>query len=448
MTDGVVIVGGGASGTLTAVALAGVPGLGPLMLVDAGGAFARGVAYSTEEPVHLLNVPAGRMSAFPDQPSHLLDWLAARGEPADPEAFIQRRLYGAYLGELLHGTGTRVRRVVDRALSLAAHGPGLQVALALGPPLQARAAVLALGNFPPELPPGWTELPPRLAWRTPWCTPEDWPAPDTEVLLVGAGLTAVDVVLSLDARGHRGRIHLLSRRGLAPATHPARMFAPLALGPRPAGLRPLLRMFRERARREDPRAVLDTLRPELGALWQGLSPVEQRRFLRHLRTWFDTLRHRVAPEVGARVGALEAEGRLVRHAGRAVSITEQGGRLALRYRPRGARTLAVLAVDLAIPTTGPAMDVRALDDPLVRSLLAAGQARPGPHGLGFATAEDGAVLGPLGDRLWTLGGLRRGDLWESTAIPEIRAQAQALGGTLAARLRTAGAGSGPRPGRC
>jgi len=123
-----------------------------------------------------------------------------------------------------------------------------------------------------------------------------------------------------------------------------------------------------------------------------------------------------------------------------VSIAEQGGRLMLRYRPRGARTLALLAVDLAVPTTGPAMDVRAVDDPLVRSLLASGQALPGPHGLGFATGSDGAVLGPLQDRLWTLGGLRRGDLWESTAIPEIRAQARALGETIAARLATSGPG--------
>jgi uncharacterized NAD(P)/FAD-binding protein YdhS len=112
----------------------------------------------------------------------------------------------------------------------------------------------------------------------------------------------------------------------------------------------------------------------------------------------------------------------------------------LRYRPRGARTVEVLSVDVAIPTTGPVMDVRALDDALVRSLLATGQARPGPHGLGFATAADGSVLGTMQDRLWALGGLRRGDLWESTAIPEISIQARALGDAIAARLRTAGAG--------
>ena len=444
MTDGTVIVGGGASGTLTAVALARHADLGPVTLVDTTGAFARGVAYSTEEPQHLLNVPAARMSALPEEPAHLLGWLGARGERADPEAFLQRRLYGRYLGELLGAAGPGVRTVVDRALALAPEGPGLRVELAGGKHLHARAAVLALGNFPPELPPGWTALPPRLAWRTPWAARDEWPAPEAEVLLLGAALTAVDVVLSLLARGHRGRIHLLSRRGLLPMTHPPRMLPPVPLGERPARLRGLVRLFREASARDDARGVLDTLRPELGALWQGLTRLEQRRFLRHLRPWFDAVRHRLPPEVGARIAALEAEGKLVRHAGRVVSIGEQDGRVALRYRPRGSRTLAELAADVAIPTTGPVMDVRALDDPLVRSLLASGQARPGPHGLGFATAADGAVLGHLEDRLWTLGGLRRGDLWESTAIPEIRAQARALGETLAARLRAAGAGPGPR----
>jgi uncharacterized NAD(P)/FAD-binding protein YdhS len=434
MTAGVVIIGGGASGTLVALALADVPGLAPLTLVDTGGAFARGVAYSTQEPVHLLNVPAGRMSAFPDQPAHLLGWLSARGERADPEAFLERRLYGAYLGALLDAVGERVVRRVDRVEGLALDGRGVQLMLASSGTLRARAAVLALGNFPPELPPGWAALPGHLAWRSPWATAADWPAPDSEVLLLGSGLTAVDVVLSLDARGHRGRIHLLSRHGLLPATHPPRMFPPLTLGPRPSRLHPLVRMFREAAARDDPRAVLDTLRPELGGLWRGLSPAEQRRFLRHLRTWFDTVRHRLAPAVGARIAALEAEGRLVRHAGRLVSVTQQGERVALRVRPRGSRALSVLTVDLAIPTTGPVMDVRALDEPLVRSLLGSGQARAGPHGLGFATADDGAVLGSLQDRLWTLAGLRRGDLWETTAIPEIRAQARALAATIASAL--------------
>ena len=248
------------------------------------------------------------MSALPDEPAHLLAWLTARGSGP-----TRRRSSSA-------GCTARTSASCSVPPAPTSGGwwtgcsrsgptdPGFASSLAGQPPLRARGVVLALGNFPPELPPGWTALAPRLAWRTPWAAPDDWPAPDAEVLLLGAALTAVDVVLSLLARGHRGRIHLLSRRGILPMTHPPRMLAPLALGERPSRLRPLLRLFREASARDDARAVLDTLRPELGVLWQGLTPVEQRRFLRHLRPWFDAVRHRLAPEVGARIAALEVEG--------------------------------------------------------------------------------------------------------------------------------------------
>src|SRR5215472_7669149 len=140
MTDGVVIIGGGASGTLTAVALARFPHVAPISIVDTAGMFARGVAYGTEEPLHLLNVPAGRMSALEDDADHLVDWLGARGERPDPEAFLPRRLYGDYLGELLWSAGPQVQRVVDRAVAIATDGPGLRVDFAGRPPLPAQAA--------------------------------------------------------------------------------------------------------------------------------------------------------------------------------------------------------------------------------------------------------------------------------------------------------------------
>src|SRR5215469_15408792 len=124
MTEGVVIIGGGASGTLTAVALSRVSSDRPISVVDTAGMFARGVAYGTEEPLHLLNVPAGRMSALPDDADHFVDWLGARGERPDPEAFVPRRLYGDYLGELLWSAGPGVQRVVDRAVAVAKDGAG------------------------------------------------------------------------------------------------------------------------------------------------------------------------------------------------------------------------------------------------------------------------------------------------------------------------------------
>ena len=432
MKDVLAVIGGGASGTLAALHLVRPPHGFPVILLDRAAAFGRGVAYGTEEPAHLLNVPAAKMSAFPDAERHFLEWLVAREPQSTGESFARRSLYGDYLAGLLHPSGTVRREGEVRALE--PQGRGVRLILAEGAPVEARGAVLALGNLAPELPAGWARLPERLAWRSPWISAPSWPAPQSEVLLVGAGLTAVDVVLSLAARGHRGRIHVLSRRGLLPWTYSSTALPPVAVGELPRLLRPLLAHFRRLASRDDPRAVMEALRTVTVALWGGFSDAERASFLRHLRPWFEALRHRLAPEVGAQVAELKARGQLTAHAGRVMEMAATGEGLRVRFRPRGSRVLETLTVGLAVPCMGPAQHLGRTSDPLLRSLLERQQARPGPQGLGLATAPDGSVLGPLADRLWTLGGLRRGDLWETTAIPEIRVQAKELAGTVAARL--------------
>jgi uncharacterized NAD(P)/FAD-binding protein YdhS len=73
------IIGGGASGILTALHLqrsACPPGR--LVIVEPGTDLGKGIAYSTTDIGHLLNVRAGRMSALPDDPGHFTDWAASR----------------------------------------------------------------------------------------------------------------------------------------------------------------------------------------------------------------------------------------------------------------------------------------------------------------------------------------------------------------------------------
>jgi uncharacterized NAD(P)/FAD-binding protein YdhS len=432
MKEVLAVIGGGASGTLAALHLVRPPHGIPVVLLDRAAAFGRGVAYGTEDPAHLLNVPAARMSAFPDAASHFQEWLVEREPQSTGESFARRSLYGDYLTGLLNPSGSIRREGEVRALE--ADGRRLRLTLAEGAVVEARGAVLALGNLAPELPRGWDTLPEALAWRSPWISAPNWPAPQTEVLLVGSGLTAVDVVLSLAARGHRGRIHVLSRRGLLPWTHAPTALPPAAVGELPPRLRPLLAHFRRLAEKQDPRAVMDALRPVTVALWRGFSDAERASFLRHLRPWFEVLRHRLAPQVGARVAELQAAGQLLQHAGRLVEMAATDGALRVRFRRRGGPVPETLTVGLAVPCMGPEQHLGHTSDALLRSLLQRGQARPGPQGLGLATAPDGSVLGPLADRLWTLAGLRRGELWETTAIPEIRVQAEELARTIAARL--------------
>jgi len=440
----VAIVGGGASGTLLAVQLlrrAERPVR--LLLIDRSGDFGGGIAYRTEEPLHLLNVPAARMSALPDEEGHFLDWLRAQEPAAGPDAYARRSLYGKYLRELAGraerdaAPGVELESRRAEVQEVRESGAGLRLMLDRGEEVEAGRAVLALGNFPPPPLPASPRAALRV-WQHPWATEARWPGPEETVLLVGAGLTAVDVVLSLTARGHQGPLHLLSRHGLLPLPHLAATTPPLELEDLPEGrVRPLFRAVRDAAARSpgDWRAAVDGLRPHSHRLWGSLAEAERRRFARHVRTLWEVHRHRIAPEVADRIQALLHSGQLRQHAGRLLGLEAQGDRVAARFRPRGASGEKTLQADLVVNCTGPAGHA-AQPDALVGALLAGGLARAGPLGLGLATDDEGRLLdagGRASRRLWALGVVRRGELWESVAVPDIRLQA----GELAERLLAA-----------
>jgi len=164
------IIGAGFTGTLLAVHLmrqAQVPT--HLFLVERRGDFGRGVAYSTGNDGHLLNVRAFNMSAYPDEPRHFLMWLWARDDPRSPanaippsgHAFVSRGLYGTYVQEQFaaavrdasgHVTcSTLGDDVVD--LRRRPEG-GFVLRLACDSELEVDTVALCIGNFPPALPGG------------------------------------------------------------------------------------------------------------------------------------------------------------------------------------------------------------------------------------------------------------------------------------------------------
>src|SRR3954451_11148144 len=93
----VAIIGGGFSGTIVAAQLArrGIASA----LIEGSGRAGKGVAYSTTEPAHLLNVRAEGMSAWAGEPDHFAQRFEAEG--GEPGGFAERRLFGRYLGEIL-----------------------------------------------------------------------------------------------------------------------------------------------------------------------------------------------------------------------------------------------------------------------------------------------------------------------------------------------------------
>ena len=453
----IAIVGAGFSGTLVAAHLLR-QALQPLtihLIERSPRQFARGVAYGTEAECHLLNVPAGNMSAFPDDPGHFLGWAKAHeasllsspcvGEVA-PDSFLPRRAYGEYLAWLLEqaeraaAPGVRLVRTLDEAVGIDVEAEGVRLRLAGGGILRAQRAVLALGNFPPGNPavadPAFYDSP--RYHGNPWA-PEVLPAllAAESCLLVGSGLTMVDWAVTLNQAGYRGTIHVVSRRGFWPKAHrlgPASVFA---IDPRrqPTGVRAWLHAIRHHLRTTGDgwRSVIDALRPANQVLWKSLSLPEQRRFLRHLRPFWDLHRHRLAPGIAERLESLTRTDQAVRHVGRILGYRETGDGVDVRIRRRNTDEVETLRVEAVVNCSGSECNYRKLESPLIRDLLEQRLVCPDPLALGLKTAADGALIDAAdaaSDRLYTLGPPQKGMLWETTAVPEVRVQAARLAGLL------------------
>lgn len=424
-----------------------------LALVEPRPALGEGVAYSTRRGEHLLNVRAAGMSAFDDRPGDFVRFLATLPEHAgdDPASlgarFMPRMLYARYLSALLEARPgrERLRRIGDVAVDIAPVDGGFEVELASGARLHAKAVVLAVGNRAAHLPLAHGGESARATAVEAW----DYPAvaaiaPDADVCILGAGLSMVDVVLSLCANGHRGRITSLSRRGLVPLPHAAPSppadididaLLAMGLGARTRAVRALA--AGEQAQGRPWQAAIDALRPHVQALWTSLDARAQARFLRHLVRQWDVHRHRIAPEAAARVDAATASGQLERLAGHLVAI-EPGARTGITWRPRGGDALRRFEADVVVNALG--MDKRiGVGNDLPARLRARGLLRPGPHGMGAATIGEGVPLDAGGapvPGLWTLGTLRIGDLWETIAMPELRGQALRVADAVRAHLGT------------
>ncbi|MCW3796830.1 FAD/NAD(P)-binding protein [Sphingomonas sp. BN140010] len=424
----VAIIGGGFSGTMTALHLArrGVRSV----VIDGSGRAGRGVAYATTDPAHLLNVPAAKMSAWPDQPDHFVHWSGLGGGE-----FAERRAFGRYLSDQLAASEVKVAEAIATGAERTADG--WRVSLDDGRQVSAQGLVLAQGNQPPAPLPVAERLPHELYIANPWSEAareaiERAAERDSDVLIIGTGLTMVDTVLSLAEAGHSGRITALSRRGLVPRAHAhaAAPPAPVELGELPLGsVRKLARWLRRRSAEVGFRPAVDALRPHSHAIWQSFNGVEEQRFIRHARPWWDIHRHRLAPQVAEQLKSLIADGRLQVMAGRLVSLGADDGEVqALIRRRRGSEVERRFG--LAVNCTGPLGEIAQTRDALLAGLLARGEVRADRFGIGLEVDERDRA----GERLWALGPLTKGRYWEITAVPDIRGQAAAAAEDIAAEI--------------
>lgn len=458
----IAVIGAGFTGILTAAWLLRLPTPAPLrvILVERIARQAGGVAYGTTCRQHVLNVPAGRMSAYNHDPDHFLRWAQLVHPTFRGGSFLPRALYGNYLRDLLEeavahaATGHQLERMTGEVQDInPPAGPGRPAGLVFsdGRTLETSAVVLAVGNCPPRDP----QVPDASFCASPRYRRDPWhPAitdhldPDRPVILIGTGLTMYDIAILLAQSGLTGPLHAISRRGFLPQPHRASAHAPHgyprpadldAWPPTPLGVFKALRaeVRAAAARGIDWREVVTSIRADTPAIWQRWDRRGREQFLRHLRPFWETHRHRAAPEAAAAIQKLRSAGQLHLHSGRLLRLEDTGDAARLTFQPRGSGRARVLEAQRIINCTGPESDPRLADNTLIRSLVTSGFITPDPLSLGMDTTPDGRAIDRAGrpvSWLSVVGPFRKGSLWENTAVPELRGEAERLARRLVAEV--------------
>jgi uncharacterized NAD(P)/FAD-binding protein YdhS len=444
----VAVIGAGASGTLMAAQLLrrGEPGL-RIVLIERSGAFGPGVAYSSTLDAHRLNVAAAQMAALPKDPQSFFRWSRGRDGETHPYDFLPRRLFGEYLVDLLDdcerqaGGVVTLERRTDEVVSFVPvrdDARRRRLMLRSGGSIDVDQVVLALGNSSPGAPAG---LPHAIAASAhfladPWA-PGALAASrsDQTVLLLGTGLTMVDVALELGVSGGP-TMYAISRSGLLPQAHRPRPAIPgqaLRDAAAPESLDELISLLTDEVaaaeeRGEDWRPLVDSLRPVANEFWEGLDADEQARFHREYARLWSIHRHRMAPQVGTALHRLVEKGRLRVRSATLKGATVRDGKVDVDLEGGGGEPVR-FRVDRIINCTGPLHDPDRISAPLVRDLVEQGSVRSNALGVGFDTDRTGMIIDRSGHGLpgvYAIGPLRDGGLFETTAVPEIGQQARAL----------------------
>lgn len=448
----VVVVGGGFSGTMTAVNLGRLAD-GPLevTVVNENDPPGRGVAYRRRRPEYLLNVAARNMSAFPDDPDHFLRWVTSRPKfEAVPqidlrERFIPRQTYGDYVRSIAQAylTGPGSRFVVGEAVDIEPQDVGCLVRLADGTALEADRVVLATGNETPASLPGAESFAGNPAWiGDPWQAWEErLPQRDATVVVLGTGLTAVDVLITLRAIGWQGTIHAVSRHGWFPHAHFRGIeypdFPPRGVDLAALGLDALSALVKRHCailheRNANPAIIVDKLRPHTQRIWCAFTPEERLAFAKHHAARWNVFRHRISPDIHAALTHLQLTGQVRVHAGSIGKLEETADQIQVHLENGD-----TLVGDVVINATGPSTRFTATTSVLMQNLLRRGLVAPDAIDMGIRVDADHTVVTGDGDRsawLLALGPLLRGTYWETVAVPELRGQARRVAETVLDRV--------------
>lgn len=440
----VAIVGGGFTGAVLAIHLAkrrrGKDAV-RIILFEPRDRLGPGLAYSTTEPTHRINVPAGKMTVYPDDPESFVRFATDAGAFAqDPDAFAasglpypRRSVFGDYvtaqITPYLHSGVIEHRKTSVSAIEKTASGWLLRGQD--GGTVSADVAVIAVSHPAPTVPSAFATLkdhPKFIADATRDSALDSISASDS-ILLVGNGLTSADVIATLKAKGHNGSILAISRRGLRSRGHAVSDQEPFGdfLSPPSVRASDLLHRVRITLRQAQDaglswHAVLDALRAQGQEIWQALPIAERRRLARFVRPFWDVHRFRIAPQVEHVLNDAIKAGQLSIRAGSVKSAVLAGQGFEVRLRSPKAHLPSSLYVDAIIVTTGPAHGGILTSQPFLDGLHNAGVLSNCETGLGIACDLNAVARDQHGvavPGMFIAGPLARGTFGELMGLPQV-----------------------------
>lgn len=443
----IAIIGAGASGTITTIQLLNkLKAKANLFLIEKQEkTLFRGAAYSSQLAYEPLNVQAGRMSIYNHLPDHFYNWVVANRQAQSEteitrDSFVSRRWFGDYLTQNFEeakrqSENVTVEIVIANCTDIAFNSADECYTLSFENrnDIQVDYLVFGCGNEPPADVLEKEEVKGDKYIRNPWVVdPFENLNPIEDVLLIGTGLTMVDHVVSLQKRQHKGKIFCFSRNGYLPLQHAPVQHFVFDINHEAKEARHALDLLRQNtavASKQDIswQNVMDALRPYTAVIWKRMSLDSKKYFLQRLRTYWEIHRHRMPLASANCIQELRDSGQLKLVAGNIQSVECKGDTMVVHYVPKGDKIDSTLAVHHIINCTGPLNDYHQTSNTLIKNLLNKGWMKQDALKLGIETGARGEIIksnGVVLNHAFAIGPLRKAAEWESTAIREIRTQAE------------------------
>lgn len=435
----IAIIGGGASGLavlLHLVEKATIPL--HISLIEKSGTIGKGTAFGTSSPAHPLNVVANQMGVFAERPDDFYKWLQSHGHHVEPQSYLPRMLYAEYLQDTFQKAlkeaakkGISIEIVQDEAVDVR---DGFTIVCRTGKLVPADSIVLAISVPSVKALPFENEQ----LLRHPRYISNIWGSklPDAiqTIVMIGSGLTSIDILLQQHKGGYRGKLVILSHSGTFPHAHKdLGAFPPLkqyAINPYPDTCRKLLAQFRNdwktlQASGHDWRQLIDAVRPHIRQIWKKLPIHEKKQFIRRLFPVWNRHRHRMSPSSKIVVDQLHQEGRLeLLTASVKDVIPNNDGTLLVRFIHSGKEN--EIRADAVINCSGPQYQIAKNGNGLIKALIQKGLIEPDSLGIGLKITEGECLAGKGNGKIFALGALLFGEYLETTAVPEIRQQANSI----------------------